>query len=144
MGCASGADALRADYVRYLERVPEMAPYPEQMVEFFRLVRRAINARDPELCRQAARSFHEYGVATVPTLVANAGPDPQGFVADAERMGLLPPSVRPEGRAARVGDARFYGRRGIHRGKAHARALPLPELAHAHGDHIVSPARHRE
>ncbi len=103
MGCASGADALRADYVRYLERVPEMAPYPDQMVEFFRLVRRAINARDPELCRQAARSFHEYGVATVPTLVANAGSDPQGFVADAERMDLLPHSVREEWRAIAEG-----------------------------------------
>jgi len=96
MGCASGADALRTDYVGYLERVPEMPPYPDQMVEFFRLARRALDTRDPELCRQAARAFREHGVVSVPTLVANAGGDPRGFIADAERMNLMPRWVREE------------------------------------------------
>ena len=102
-GCASGADALRADYARYLERVPEMPPFPDQIVGFFRLVRREVDARDPELCRQTARIFHRYGAASVPTLVANAGSDPQGFVADAERMALVPPSVREGWRAMAAG-----------------------------------------
>ena len=103
MGCASGSDALRADYVSYLERVPEMPPYPDQMVEFFRLVRRALEARDPELCRRAARSFREHGVVTVPTLVNNAADDPRGFVADAERMNLMPRWVREEWRTMAEG-----------------------------------------
>ena len=99
MGCASGAEALRAEYVRYLERVPEMPPYPDQMVEFLRLVRRTIDARDLERCLQAARTFREHGVVSVPTLVVNGGGDPQAFVADERRMALLPPSVREEWRA---------------------------------------------
>jgi len=101
LGCAREADALRADYVRYLERVPQMPPYPDQLVEFFRLVRRAFDARDPELCRQTARTFRAHDVVAVPTRVA--GTDPQGFVADAARMALLPSSVREEWRAMAEG-----------------------------------------
>ena len=37
LGCARNADALRADFAHYLERVPEMPPYPDQMVELFQL-----------------------------------------------------------------------------------------------------------
>lgn len=92
LGCAADADVLRADYVRYLERVPQMPPYPDQLVGFFRLLRRAFDARDPELCRRAARAFRAHDVVAVPTRVA--GTDPQGFVADAGRMALLPSSVR--------------------------------------------------
>lgn len=103
IGCASDADALRTDYARYLERVPEMPPYPDQMVEFFRLVRRAFDMRDPEFCRRAARTFREHGVVSVPTLVANAGSDPQGFVADAARMALLPSPLREQWRAMAEG-----------------------------------------
>jgi hypothetical protein len=103
LGCAANLDAIRADYERYLERVPDMPPYPDQMVEFFRLVRRAIDARQPELCRQTARTFHEHGVASVPTLVASGGTNPHDFVADAERMGLLPRSVQEEWRAMAEG-----------------------------------------
>ncbi|REJ74849.1 MAG: hypothetical protein DWQ36_13850 [Acidobacteria bacterium] len=98
-GCNAEATALRADYAAYLERVPEMPPFPDQLVGFFRLVRRQFDARDAELCVEAARIFSEHGVVSVPTLVANSGSDPQGFVADASRLDLLPPSVGEAWRA---------------------------------------------
>jgi Amidohydrolase family len=105
MGCSSQADAVRADYATYLEMLPEMQPYPDAIVAFFRLVRRTIDANDPELCRSTARMFRDYGVASVPTLVANAGSDPMGFVADPQRMERLPAAVREEWRAwAEEGD----------------------------------------
>ncbi len=98
-GCSSVADAVRADYLRYLERLPEMPPFPDAMAAFFQLVRRNIDAGDPELCRRTARDFHEHRVASVPTLVANAGVNAKDFVADRERMALLPASVRERWRS---------------------------------------------
>lgn len=103
LGCAAGADALRNDYVRYLERVANLPPYPDQLVQYLQLARRAVDARDTDLCRQAARNFREAGVISVPTLVANADPDAQGFVADSTRMSLLPRSLGAEWRAMAEG-----------------------------------------
>ena len=76
-----------------------MRPFPDQAVGFFRLVRRALDARDPVLCRRTARIFREHGVVSVPTLVSEASDVPsehKAFVSDAKRMALLPPSVRDE------------------------------------------------
>jgi len=93
MGCSTEADAIRADYVRYVQRVPTMRPFPDAAIGFFSLVRRALDTRDPELCMRTVRAYREHGVVVVPTLVDEAI-DPQRFVADAERMALLPPAVR--------------------------------------------------
>src|SRR5690606_19212362 len=43
LGCATGSDALRKDYVRFLERVPELPPFPDQLVEYMQLVKRAVD-----------------------------------------------------------------------------------------------------
>jgi Amidohydrolase family len=103
MGCSSDADAIRRDFARYVAERPGMSAYPDGMVAFFTLVRRSIDTQDLELCRQTARLFHQHGVVSVPTLVANAGSDPQGFVADAKRMALVPPPVREEWRTMAEG-----------------------------------------
>jgi hypothetical protein len=101
MGCASGADAVRADYERYLEQVPQMRPFPDQAVGFFSLVRRALDERDAELCRRTARVFNEQGVVSVPTLVESL--NAKTFVADETRMALLPTSVRNKWKAMAEG-----------------------------------------
>lgn len=103
LGCAAGADDLRRDYAQFLERVPSLPPYPDQLVQYLQLVRRAVDARDSGLCVQAARAFHESGVVAVPTLVANADPNAQGFVADSTRMSLLPPALGAEWRGMAAG-----------------------------------------
>lgn len=96
LGCSAGADRLRDNFVRYLNEVPNMPPYPDAMVAFFELVRQAIDTRDPELCMRTAHAYLEHGVAVVPTLVANAGSDSQAFLADPARMAMLPQSVREQ------------------------------------------------
>ncbi len=93
MGCSREADAIRADYARYLQRVPAMRPFPDAAVGFFSLVRRALDTRDLDLCGKTVSAYREHGVVVVPTLVDEAI-DPQGLVASAERMALLPPAVR--------------------------------------------------
>lgn len=93
MGCSTEADAIRADYARYVQQVPSMRPFPDAAVGFFSLVRRALDTRDPELCMTTVRAYREHGVVVVPTLVGGVI-DPQRFVADAKRMAMLPPAVR--------------------------------------------------
>jgi imidazolonepropionase-like amidohydrolase len=104
-GCSPKMDSLRVQYRRYLHDVPNMRPYPDAMIGFFTLVRRAIETRDPDLCAKTVRAYLDNGVVVVPTLVANAGIHPQTFVNDPTRMGLLPPSVREQWQAmANAGD----------------------------------------
>jgi imidazolonepropionase-like amidohydrolase len=94
MGCSSDAEAIRADYVRYLAKVGTMRPFPDAQVGFFSLVRRAFDTRDPALCMKTVNAYREHGVTVVPTLVANAGIDARAFVNDSSRMNLLPVAVR--------------------------------------------------
>ncbi|HXI02151.1 MAG TPA: amidohydrolase family protein [Candidatus Saccharimonadales bacterium] len=95
-GCSAKMDTLRADYVRYLAKLPGMPPYPDALVGFFTLVREALDSRDPASCMKTVHAYLEHGVTVVPTLVANAASNPQAFVNDPVRMGLLPPAVREQ------------------------------------------------
>jgi hypothetical protein len=94
MGCSTDAAAIRADYERYLQRVPSMRPFPDALIGFFSLVRRAMDTRDAAECMKTVNAYREHGVVVVPTLVA--GSDGRAFVNDPTRMGLLPPSVQAQ------------------------------------------------
>ena len=109
MGCSSEADALRAGYSSHVEALPGL-DHQGAMAAYVALVHRILATRDPDLCRDTARTNAEHGVAAVPTLVLTIGADAQGLVGDPEAMGLLPESVRGQWRQmAASGPSPFEG-----------------------------------
>lgn len=99
LGCSSAADSLRAEYRGFLERLPQMPPYPDAVAGHFQWVRRAIDTRDAERCRETARTLRAHSVVSVPTLVITAASGPEALLADEAWTSLLPASVREGWRA---------------------------------------------
>lgn len=106
MGCSAEADALRAEHLALLERMPTMRPFPDRVIAFFTLVRRAMDSRDPAACAETVRAYQAHGVAVVPTLLLDL--DAETVLGNPERMRLLPPSVRAQWTGmAQAGDDPF-------------------------------------
>lgn len=93
MGCAANADSLRAAHREYLQVVEDL-PFPQGEVAFFRMVRAAVDARDPERCQATVEAYLEHGVTVVPTFVVFMGPEP--LLSDSARMAMLPAAFREQ------------------------------------------------
>lgn len=93
MGCAANADSLRTAHREYLQVVEDL-PFPQGEVVFFRMVRAALEARDPERCQATVDAYLEHGVTVVPTFVVFGGPEP--LLSDSARMAMLPAAFREQ------------------------------------------------
>lgn len=86
-------DSLRAAHRELLETIDEL-PSSQGEIGFFRMVRAAVEARDPERCRATIDAYLEHDVAVVPAFVVFMGPE--GLLSDSSRMAMLPAVFREQ------------------------------------------------
>ncbi len=91
LGCSSRADSLRDAHEELVDALPTLSPM-EAELDFFSLLRAAVESREPDACRTVVRALVEHGVAVTPTLVVFRGPDP--VMEDTVGLRLLPAAVR--------------------------------------------------
>lgn len=96
MGCSAKADSLRLAYTSLREQAPTM-PFPDNMLAFFALGRRASDTRDPAACAETVDAYRAAGVAVTPTFTMfTSGDQSQLVLGDSARMQLVPAAVAAE------------------------------------------------
>lgn len=89
--CSAQSDAIRAEYARFTRRWPTL-DFPDNLVGYFSLERKAWETRDPAVCATKAEQLARAGVAVTPTIFIE-WLEPADIVADSTRMAMLPASV---------------------------------------------------
>ena len=97
-GCSAASDSIRAEYARFVQRWPTLE-FPDNLIGYFSLERRAWETRDPAVCARTAERLAEAGVAVTPTLFIE-WLDPAAIVGDSTQMAMLPASAREQWRLA--------------------------------------------